>query len=427
MEHKTTTQEQTEESYRMRLIRLELPEQDYDALITTGRAPAQVRARLGEVLAELGGTPALFGKSRSADGLAPLLARQAAAPDQSVEADRVPRMDSADVRAGDAAPCTGLVLAAHPAHYDNILATLRQSGRFADVPVILPFAHGTLDVALVLETQPRSGTHYTLNNLMACTGWNYASVFTETGTSFTPDGLINYTPADNERPYVVKSHFSKPLHYPRYRFVKSAFLYGWFFDSYFSLGRLRAGKPEGYRLRADSHEWTELRGMLPLHRNWLDYIARRFCVCYERYADDFAGQIARLEAFTGHDLSAFEPPRMSPSRTYWSGDYAGHFDDAVLAELLAAFAPHVVSLYPEKLDEMRELAGRLKLDIPALQAASTPPIPEGAAEECADGPPAGSEASPAASTAQQTAPAAENDGTQPHHTAAKAGSQGGHS
>lgn len=365
----------------MRLIRLDLPEQDYDRLITTGRASAQVRARLGEVLGELGDAPALFGKLRSADGLAPLLL---STPKDS-PAD-IPRVNSADVTSGDIPQCTGLVLATHPAHYENILSTLNQTDfpheaeaeTPEDFPVVLPFAEGTLDIALVLETQPRSGTHYTLNNLMACTGWNYASVFTETGSSFTPDGFINYTPADNDRPYVVKSHFSKPLHYPRYRYVKTAFLHGWFFDSYYSLGRLRAaarsdaGAPEDYRLTHDSQEWAELRGMLRLHNRWLDYISDRFCLCYERYADDFAGQIKRLEAYTGADLSNFEPPRMSPTRTYWNSGYGGHFDEAVQAELLAAFAGQIVRLYPEKLGEMRHMARGLHLEIPALHEPHRP-------------------------------------------------------
>lgn len=328
----------------MRIIELDLPLSDYHAFIATGRFSEKVKEGLLSIRSILGPFPAFFGKSRSADGMASLFM-----PEQ------FQRFDSQDLSLKGAPPITGLIVAASPVHYANIMQRLEPL-LGGDVPVVLPFFRAIPDIALVLESQPRSGTHYTLNNLMGYTGWQYATVFDEEVASTTRDGLVNFAPDQSGRPYVVKAHFMQPLHYPAYRYVKTLFLYGWFFDSYYSLGRIESGEGEGYRLCFHSKEWTVLRGYLPLHARWLDYIQTGFCIRYEDYAHDFAATVRKIEGFVEHPLPGFKMPKMNLKRTYFSGRYADHFDKPVFLELLEAFWPCVKRFYPEKVEELQETA-----------------------------------------------------------------------
>ena len=240
-----------------------------------------------------------------------------------------------------------IIVTTSPIHYDAIVARI---ATVADhLPVLLLFKTEHPAVRLILETQPRSGTEYTMKNLVRHPGLKRGSVYPEKGLQLYGDGLLFYTPGQSGE-LIVKAHFTKPLHYPQYRYCKTAFLISYFFDAYYSwaIHLLQQPPRKPYVLRRDSLEWATLAAYFSEHLKWLEYIQDKFWYRYEDYYIDFDATVKRLGSYMGSDLGLFVKPRENPKRTYWSDDYASRFEPYCFETLLETFTPFLLRYYPEK-------------------------------------------------------------------------------
>ena len=256
-------------------------------------------------------------------------------------------IDSTNVSLSEETEGDCVVIATAPVHVpvvEEVLAASPLSG----LPVVRLFVENGLDIRLILETQPRSGTGYTIGNLQRTLGVGFASTFRVDGGETTPDGRIMYVP-ENCRGYVVKTHFTKPLHYPQYRYCPTLFLLGYFPDTYYRWARMISGTDErdDYRLRSESKEWNVLRGYIPLHVQWLDYIRNKDFIRYEDYYSNFDGVMDILERLLGERPQGFEVPRTIKTRIYQSGEYGALMDNTVRAALRHAFRDPIRIYYPE--------------------------------------------------------------------------------
>ena len=244
-----------------------------------------------------------------------------------------------------------VVITTSPVHVGEVEASLAGSP-LASLPVFRLFRATGPEFRLILETQPRCGTGYVMNNLTRSLGMGFATTFDLKGGLSTDDGLVRYQPGEFNG-YVVKAHFTKTLHYPRYRYVPTLFLTGYFPDTYYRWARMQAGlrgeDKQGYFLRADSPEWQRVKGYIPLHLDWLDYIRRFDFIRYEDFYSDFEGTMDVFERLLGV-RPRFETPRVITDRIYWSGGQ-GLMDSEVWSHLAGAFADSIRRYYPEKSGE----------------------------------------------------------------------------
>lgn len=225
-------------------------------------------------------------------------------------------------------------------------------------------------IRVVIESQPRSGTHYTLNNLIRALGLEYATVFEGelesdkkyfAHGSFREANLFCATP-DPARPqyagHVAKSHFFHQVELPAGQ-EQAPFLYllSYFFDCYYSFGWIltdMAQKPyEQYVLRHDSPEWEKLAGrFIPAHLTWLDRLEgpnRERALRYEDYAVDFNAALDRLQRIVAvFDPTAFAPFKPKVRRSYFSGEYAAQMDSEVFTALQKTFKDYIRAWYPER-------------------------------------------------------------------------------
>lgn len=321
----------------MHLVNVGIPRHEYEAMVTTRRFTPQSRERLLEATGGLRSRGLiLYGGKETGEAVLEALG-------DSVRQ----TVDSAYLKDHEL-PDGPVVVATAPNHYQAVLENLERLG--VNDTVLTLFAEDSLPVALIMETQPRSGTHYVIDNILNTTDLAYADIFGGRNLARSRDGLLGYTPG-HKGEFVAKAHFTRPLHYPAYRYCKTAFLFSYFFDSYHSWGKLLAaeGREEPYVLRSGSGEWSVLRGYFAQHAQWLDYITDKFHLRYEDFYHDFEGAVSRLGGFAGLDLTGFRPPRPNPCRSYWADNYGERFDEEVFRGLAQVFRPWIKRYYPEKL------------------------------------------------------------------------------
>ena len=250
-------------------------------------------------------------------------------------------------------------IATSPVHYGVITHKLSEILKNKPVMVVTLFdCSHDINIGLILETQPRSGTHYAINNVMRCLDWGYGSVFKNASAPElidSKDGYFAFYPDNNTKRYVIKSHFYKPLHYPEYRYVKTMFQISFIMDSYYSWGKMLANRSVvgDYRLTSLSKEWQILKGYIPHNKQWLQYIRDKFYVRYEDYYLDFNTTINRMARFLGiFSLNGFEMPRKNKKRMYWSDNYHLYLEDDVFLLLLQEFYPYIRQYWPEKMESL---------------------------------------------------------------------------
>ncbi|RLB83734.1 MAG: hypothetical protein DRH17_00845 [Deltaproteobacteria bacterium] len=253
-----------------------------------------------------------------------------------------------------------IFLATSPVHYHVITEKIKETFAEKHLQIVTLFDRSQdIDIKLILETQPRSGTHYTINNLMKCLNWGYGSVFDEDlGPGFrrSIDGRFGFIPREDSTEYVIKAHFTTPLHYPEYRYVKTMFQFSYVIDSYYSWGKMLSHRACGldYKLMSDSKEWEILRSYIPLNKQWLEYISDKFYIRYEDYYLDFGTTIQCIANFIGvPPLKEFEKPRVNKKRMYWSDRYDLFFEEDVFSILANEFYPFIAQFWPEKLENLR--------------------------------------------------------------------------
>ena len=165
------------------------------------------------------------------------------------------------------------------------------------------------------------------------------------------DKLFTYHQDPKVNGYVVKAHFTKPLYYPEYRYIKTAYQLSYLYDAYYSWGKLIAGmaSKKDYKLREGSAEWEVLKGYIPSNRKWLDYIRDKFYIRYEDYYLDFENTLSRIETFIGEgEIKHFNPPRKNLQRMYWGQEYNRFLDQEVLVYLRHHFQSSLAYFWPER-------------------------------------------------------------------------------
>ncbi|MBN1832772.1 MAG: hypothetical protein JW896_11745 [Deltaproteobacteria bacterium] len=329
---------------------LDIPVPEYTYLQNFGRFRAQVAHEIATAAAEhCWERICLFGAANTSKALSQILG------DRICQRITSENLNSLDVEGWDA-----IVIATAPLHYPLILKRLGEiAGSFAGEVVTVFETTDANGVRLILETQPRSGTGYTIRNLQACLDLGYASVFDERSTDRmkrSADGRFRFRPSRNGSKYMVKSHFMQPLHYPEYRYVKTMFQISFLFDSYYSWAKILSPSPvpDGYRLEHTSREWNILCSYLPLNAKWLEYIRDKFQVRYEDYYFCFDKTIRRISDFLGSgEWNSFEKPQPNPSRMYWTDTYHPFFDEEVFNTLKQAFLPCIRCYWPEKICSLK--------------------------------------------------------------------------
>lgn len=242
-----------------------------------------------------------------------------------------------------------VIITTGPLHVPGVEASIKDSS-LKHLPVFRLFQSDDLDIRFVLETQPRCGTYYSVRNLRRSLNLGFGTTFSLTDGESTSDGLIHYRPEETDG-YLVKTHFTKPLHYPQYRYLPTIFLIGYFYDTYYRWARMVAEVPaekrQSYFLSADAPEWAWVKGYIPLHLQWLEYVKDKDYIRYEDYFNDFEGVMDVYERVAGERPVGFEQPRKISDRMYWT-DSRSMMDEPVWRELQSAFKEHVAFFYPEK-------------------------------------------------------------------------------
>ena len=223
--------------------------------------------------------------------------------------------------------------------------------RISHLPIFHLFAENELNIRLIVETQPRSGTDYTMDNITKSLGLDYATVFHLQEGERTDDGLIWYIPK-RCKGYAVKTHFTNTLHYPQYRYCPTLFLLGYFPDTYYRWARMLANVPanekDNYYLSSNAPEWATVKGYIPLHLQWLDYISDKTYIRYEDYFVDFETVMDTFEHIMGERPINFERPKRIRSRIYWTDTYQNIMDGEVWDFIETSFRYQVKRYYPEK-------------------------------------------------------------------------------
>ena len=114
-------------------------------------------------------------------------------------------VDTASLASADPDLADAVLITTAPLHIDPIEESLRNSP-LASKPVITLFSRERLNIRLILETQPRSGTDFTIENLRRVLHLGYASPYSFSRSECTEDGLLAFEPGANNG-YIVKSHF----------------------------------------------------------------------------------------------------------------------------------------------------------------------------------------------------------------------------
>jgi len=143
---------------------INIPVAAYDAINTKGHLPPQLCRTVASYVAARGFSRLLlFGGSRTGQAIKTCLGERFRG-----------FVDTASLGNADPNQADGILITTAPIHTKQIRESLRKSP-LAGLPVITLFASEKKNIRLILETQPRSGTDYTINNLRRTLNLGYAS------------------------------------------------------------------------------------------------------------------------------------------------------------------------------------------------------------------------------------------------------------
>lgn len=249
-----------------------------------------------------------------------------------------------------------VIIATSFVHYDVVIKSLRAYVGAADKSIITLFdTDSVIPIDIIVESQPRSGTHYTIDNLVNCLNLGQASVFIERDLKPVHGQRVCIENGARRQSYLAKAHFYSPLHYPEYRYTKTIFLVRYVFDCYYSWAKMFHDEVGGgvknsdFKLTASSREWQIVSAFIDLNKKWFEYIEDKFVIRYEDYLVNFEATRDKLSSFLGGaDLSKFNPPKIMEERLYWSDKYEKCFDSEVFGILQKEFSPVLTKYWPEK-------------------------------------------------------------------------------
>ena len=251
-----------------------------------------------------------------------------------------------------------LIIFAEPAYPDSALASLViKKAEEAGINIIFPFSPDP-DIAFILESLPRSGTHYLYNNIVDMLQLSKANVNEYNwGMPCVEYRGVHFTVTNSKAPYAVFSHNSTPVSENRWSDkLKRIFLFSYPFDHFFSVCWILANQRnpftpeiyEKYRIRVDSEEWQSYRTAIFHIKRWFGYIDKYFCLKYESFYREPEKIQQELSDYLCLPLpkpfTAFKP---SHKRSYFHDRYSEKFDKEVFDELYTCFKPILDKYYPE--------------------------------------------------------------------------------
>ncbi len=252
-----------------------------------------------------------------------------------------------------------VIIATSPFHYKNIINAIKNVVK--DITIVLLFqTDESSRIEVIVESQPRSGTHYLINNLQLSLQLHFASVFYDRGLVPSKDKLWFHEKGDYSG-FIVKSHFTKPLYYPAYRYIKTIYLLRYFFDSYYSWAKLIyiennkiTNKLNNYFFKIDSLEWQLLEGYIELHKKWLFFIKDKFFIRYEDFYLKFNSIVSKLQSFLQRKINNFEYPdiKLKEGKMYWEDNYLQLMDEKIYLKIKKEFSPFIKMYYPEKISKL---------------------------------------------------------------------------
>lgn len=227
------------------------------------------------------------------------------------------------------------------------------------IPVVFPFDPSP-DIAFIIESMPRSGTHYLYDNIVNMMKMNKANVNEYTwGVPCIEHYGVHFTLHSNESPYAVFSHLSTPVRDPRlFKNNKTIYLFSYFFDQIFSYCWAHSTvreydnpqRYEDYKVQVDSVEWQGYRkGLFDVIR-WLTFVKDQYYLTYESIWQKPEKTKQSISEYLGIPLprpfTEFKPQN---KRCYWHDNYAAKFDEEVFKEICTSLRPFFEKFYPEKL------------------------------------------------------------------------------
>lgn len=220
---------------------------------------------------------------------------------------------------------------------------------------------------LILETLPRSGTHWTMRWICKQTGLNFASVFDSlppneprmSNGKFTPTPIshkaltLYFSENTNSRGYIVFSHYSQPVplwlsgdEIPRIRQICYPY------DFVRSLAWANGGKidsKEEFYLSYDNKHWKEIKSLYFKNLDWFFDHSYESYIRLEDYHNDCNSVISRINEITQQELQLVIPEvRINKDRLYFIDNYEKYMDQRIFEEITDFFNPVLERFYPEK-------------------------------------------------------------------------------
>ena len=185
-------------------------------------------------------------------------------------------VDSDDISRMDSIACEYIFLSLSPRHYKDVVQKVEQS---ITSPLTIVFAFDSPRIIL-LETTPKSGTHYTADSLSGCLQFGLGTYFNE---DIREKIKYRHTYLPQKHPQygsLIWAHFFEPINDCVIREqAKIIFLFSYFFDFIYAWGRSIHDEASDevcaygeYRLQIESNEWMAISHHLYHMQKWLSYI-----------------------------------------------------------------------------------------------------------------------------------------------------------
>jgi hypothetical protein len=213
-------------------------------------------------------------------------------------------------------------------------------------------------IDVVLETFPRSGTHFIMNNLIKNKNFGCSTIYKNElqYKSEFPAGFEYYNSIyfslPKKRNYILKTHLFKTLenstcfkqNYFRLNLVSYPLdaVYSWGHMSHSTHHKGTKKKYIDYILYWDSPEWHQIIKLIPVLVQRL-----RDCSTIFRY-EDLATTENKSTIFLTKTLGLNKIENFNPNkkRIFYSHDFSNRFDDKVLDYLINIFSYFIKNFYP---------------------------------------------------------------------------------
>lgn len=257
-------------------------------------------------------------------------------------------------------------VAISPAHYDNVAVRIREENK--SCTIFFPFSQPKIEV--VIESIPRSGTHYTYFALCNACHFDKASTFDDLfGEEYIRyRGNLRLSYPKDTNGYLVFSHIGDEYtdHLLSLN-AKRIYLYSYIFDCVYSwchnkryqLTGDTTGRFDGYVVSSKSIEWDYVASNFYRIKRQLYASPNFHSIRFEDYFLDFQSTVRNLSIYLGrNEVMKFEKPDFPflQRRMYITDAYEQFFDTVSLRCITSYFEDVLETLYPEKKEALRSLS-----------------------------------------------------------------------